>query len=454
MTEPLPIKDAFFAGWGNFPRLKAKAWRPEKWRDVAKIMATEKAVVARGYGRAYGDAALGIGGMIDMTRRDFLLECDATTGRITAEAGVSLSQILELTVPKGWVMPVMPGTKQVTLGGMIASDVHGKNHSKQGSIGQHIVTLELMLADGTKQACSPTESPELFWATIGGMGLTGVIKQVTLQLLPVQSGAMAVESQRTDSLQDMLTQFEESGQSHDYRVGWIDALSGEKGIFSRANHALAEGEQAQIRYTPHTPSLQVNCFVPVWVLNRWVMRLYNRWRFRRVARKGWTTQREALDAFFFPLDGIANWNRLYGKRGLLQFQGLIPQSPNMAEHLRELLRLTREQGSGCYLAVLKAHGKAGEGMLSFPLPGYSLALDFPNTTANQQLLRRLNEYVIAQGGRVYLAKDVLLTAPQCAQMYSESLTRFQAILATLPAQGVIRSLLADRLGLTAAGGEK
>ena len=361
-------------------------------------------MIARGLGRSYGDVALNENGLILSTLRyDNFLAADWVSGRIRAQAGLSIDELLRVAVPKGWFMPVTPGTKFVTLGGAVANDVHGKNHHVAGSLGAHILSLELLRSNGERFICSREENSELFALTIGGLGLTGLINWVELQLKPIASSNLEVENLPYPHLEDFFRLSEDS-RDWPYTVAWVDCMAGGnslgRGIFSRAREA-GDGE-----LDPHgvKAGLKWPLTTPGFLLNRLSITSFNwLYRHRPAARfKGI----QPYNPFFYPLDGIREWNRLYGHKGFFQHQSLLPPDTGR-DGLRQLLDTIQRAGQGSFLAVLKMHGpETSPGVMSFCREGVSLALDFANRgRKTRTLLARLDEIVAAHGGRLYPAKD-------------------------------------------------
>jgi L-gulonolactone oxidase len=361
-------------------------------------------LLASGLRRSYGDSCINDGGaMIDMTGLDHFVGFDRTNGVLVAEAGVSLEEILNVAIPAGYFLPVTPGTKFVTLGGAIANDVHGKNHHRTGTLGRWIEQLDLMRSDGTEHSLTPSDATGLFAATIGGLGLTGIITRVALKLAPIASSEMNVETIPFGNLADFFALAAESEATHDYTVSWIDCLGqGNKlgrGIFTRALHK-SDGELRV--HSGAGPSIPVDA--PGFLLNRLSLSAFNEIYFRFAGRSRQTTM--SYNPFFYPLDAIGNWNKLYGRRGFYQYQCVVP--PNNAEAATaELLRTVAQAGQGSFLAVLKTFGDLpSPGLLSFPMQGTTLALDFANRgPPTLLLLDKLDVIVREAGGRLYPAKD-------------------------------------------------
>jgi L-gulonolactone oxidase len=366
-------------------------------------------LLASGLRRSYGDSCINDdGAVIDMTGLDHFVGLDRTTGVLVAEPGVSLAEILHLAVPAGYFLPVAPGTKFVTLGGAIANDVHGKNHHRAGTIGRWIRQLDLMRSDGAKHSLTDADTTGLFAATIGGLGLTGVVTRVALQLAPVASSNMSVETIPFGNLPEFFALAADSESSHEYTVSWVDCLAkGDRlgrGVFTRARHC----NDGELRvHSGAGPSIPVDA--PGFLLNRLSLSVFNEIYYGLAGRSRKTTT--SYHPFFFPLDAIGNWNRLYGRRGFYQYQSVVPPA-NAEAATAEMLRTIADSGKGSFLAVLKTFGDMpSPGLLSFPMMGTTLALDFPNQGPSTfSVLDRLDGIVREAGGRLYPAKDGRLPA--------------------------------------------
>lgn len=446
-----PSKNQTLSGWGNYPAIECTSFRPEKTKTLADLLASNKdSFIARGNGKSYGDASLNTTATILTERFDKIRTFNTQTGSVTVQAGLLLSELLSITVPKGWIVPAIPGTQHVSIGGMVACDVHGKNHYRDGSFGKHVTAIKLLLADGNHKTCTPEKHTDLFQATLGGMGLTGIIEEVTFNLQPIQSTLLSTETRTVESLEAMLALFEESKDTHEYRVGWIDhsapKTSVGRGVFSKANHKQ-EDDGSLANFAMRSPKFAIPCYAPQWLLNKHLMQLYNWQRFRQYSPE-WKQGESGFHDFFHPLDSLGNWNKLYGRKGFLQHQCILPESVDVCAQLSELLQTIKREGEFSFLAVLKHHGPHDSGMLSFPMAGYSLALDFPNTAKCRELLERITDKVIQWQGRIYLAKDALLTQEQFAHMESTRMKEFQSLLSTLPQSERFSSHLSDRIGLT------
>lgn len=393
--------------WGRYPRAAQHIVRMQD-RHAALPLPAEGSVLPYGLGRSYGDSCLNGGGTLIATRGlDRFISFDRERGEITCEAGVSLAEIIDVVLPHGWFLPVTPGTKFVTLGGAIANDVHGKNHHREGTLGRHVKGFELLRSDGTRLYCSPEENADYFAATIGGLGLTGLVTVATLQLKRVASAFLGGESIKFGGLDEFFALSAESAASHEYVVSWIDCLGeGEtlgRGHFLRANFLSAE-EAAGRRQRKPLP-LGVPVMPPVSLVNRLTLKAFNAAYYNRqsvrVTQKVW-----GIDGFHYPLDAIANWNRIYGPRGFLQYQIVVPPR-DQREVSAALLEEIAGSGQGSFLVVLKVFGdQTSPGLLSFPMPGTTLALDFPILGDETfKLLDRLDAIVVEAGGRIYPAKD-------------------------------------------------
>lgn len=403
--------------WGCYPKASQRLMRLDDRR--AALPSVQGHALPRGNGRSYGDSCLDDGGTLLLARGlDRFLNFDPASGLLECEAGVLLSEILDLIVPQGWFLPVTPGTKFVTVGGAIANDVHGKNHHRIGSFGHHLAGFELLRSDGTRRWCSPTEHAEWFAATIGGLGLTGLITRAQLRLRRTAGPWMTTENIRFRHLAEFFALSAVSEGEHEYTVAWIDcAARGSalgRGIFSRANHAPAHPER---RPPAPTRRLGVPFTPPLSLINSLSLRVFNLAYFHK-QRGDNASAVTHYDPFFYPLDGVGHWNRIYGPRGFLQYQCVVP--PGDAEAtIGKLLALISGAGTGSFLAVLKQFGsRPSLGMLSFPRPGTTLALDFPNAGPSTfTLLDRLDDIVSATGGAVYPAKDARMSGRHFRQYF-------------------------------------
>lgn len=442
------IKREHLSGWGLVPATHCATYRPEKERELAAILkAQQTPVIARGLGRSYGDASLQPNGVVKTERLDNFIEFNEETGVLRAQAGVSLEDVMAFSVPRGFLPPVIPGTKHVTLGGAFACNVHGKNQYKMGEFAEHVSSIRLLTADRKSIECSPVEHADLFWATAGGMGMTGIIEELSLKLMPIYSTSLRTSSQRVDNIDAMIGAFEAHKHSADYMVGWIDHMAKRdqvgRGVFEAANHITAsEGGRPCASYRSNGARFKVPFYLPRFALNKYVMAGYNHTRFRRFEKPA--TSMSDFSSFFHPLDAIAGWNRLYGKAGFFQYQCLIPESEAVAGHLRQLLVSLHEEKIFSFLAVIKYH-RAGKAPLSFSQGGYSLALDFPNNARVRSAIPRINHWIAERGGRVYLAKDALLSADMFRRMYGHHGTQWCEQVADMDPHGRFSSMMSERL---------
>ena len=440
-------------GWGRVPVEECLVYRPERLSELAELVAHAPApsLIARGLGRAYGDAALNRdAGVVLGERLDRLLAFDPATGVLACEAGVSLATLLDRFLPRGFFLPVTPGTKFISVGGAIASDVHGKNHHADGSIGRWVRSLRLLTASGEIVRCARDENAELFWATLGGMGLTGIVVEASLQLKPVPTPYVSVDYERLPNLDALLERMSEVDRHRTYAVAWVDGLARGRrlgrGVLMLGDHARPEelppALRARAPRRPPTVSLPVR--LPDATLNPLTVRVFNE-LFHRVHR-----ERHAVtdcDRYFYPLDRVHHWNRAYGRRGVLQYQALVPLEARAG--LVEMLELLSASGLPSFLVVLKRLGEASGGLLSFPRPGFTLSLDLPDTGERlRAVLARLDAIVLRSGGTVYLSKDARLPAEHLPAMYP-GLARFRAVRARWDPNRRFSSSLARRLRIDA-----
>jgi FAD/FMN-containing dehydrogenase len=417
-----------FASWGRVPRVSHAAVRRLYWRTNPIPVGSGELILPRGMGRSYGDSCLNEGQVLLHTiDLDHFLDFDANTGVLHCEAGLTLKDILDFAIPRGWFLPVTPGTKFVTVGGAIANDVHGKNHHRAGTFGNHVLSFVLRRSTGELIHCSPQDNGDLFAATIGGLGLTGLILSARIRLIPIGSPYLTCERLSIDDLDEFFSLSNASEAGFDYTVAWIDCTAGGsalgKGVFMRANHAPAP--PAGTRATRDGGRISVPFDVPGVLLNQWSVSLFNKLYYRaQIRRRGPTLER--YESFFYPLDSISRWNRIYGKRGFYQYQCVIPGKERDA--LKEVLREIAAAGGGSFLSVLKVFGNVpSPGMMSFPRPGPTLALDFPNRgQATLSLFERLDDIVFAADGALYPAKDARMSGRMFRQSFPcwEAFSRF------------------------------
>ena len=439
------------SGWGRTAPTRADVVRPDSSAGVVGALGQERHAIARGLGRAYGDAAQNAGAaVLDMTGMRRVLALDLERGVVTAEAGLDLDALIALVLPHGWFVPVTPGTRHVTLGGALACDVHGKNHHVEGAFSRHVESFELVTPDGRVRDVRPGDAEHLFEATAGGMGLTGVITCVRLRLIAVSSAFVRVTTRRVPNLDELMASMRRRDEDFRYSVAWIDCLrrgaSLGRGIVLWGDHAEAGELPAKLGRSPldyaNAVRLGVPDVVPSGLLNPLTAKAFNAvWYARAPARE--RVSHEGIAAYFHPLDAVGGWNRLYGRRGFVQYQAVVPDAAEDA--VRALLERVSRAGTSSFLAVLKRFG-AGSGMLSFPMAGWTLALDIP--AGARDLAAVLDELVVAAGGRVYLAKDARVRPDRLEAMYPD-LPRWREVQRSIDPEAVMRSDLAVRLGLTA-----
>ena len=454
--------DQILAGWGNYPRQLGRVHQPDRWRDATDLVCPGRTVgdrsglISRGLGRSYGDASLNAGRDVLCHRRlNRILRFDAPRAVVECEAGVSFADLLETCVPRGLFPPVTPGTRHVTLGGALAADVHGKNHHCEGSIAHFVERLTLLTGRGDVITCAPDKNADAFRATLGGMGLTGAILTVALRLRPIATAYLRVDQDRLADLDQTLQQSVQPDRTHTYAVAWIDCLARGKAlgrsVLMRGEHATPDMLGHTQRHEPLTVAAPrpapVPCFLPARTLNATTVAAFNELYYRRhPTAHGRVVHYEP---FFYPLDKIRHWNRIYGRRGFVQYQLVLP--PETArDGLVTLLETIAAGRRASFLAVLKAFGDASEGMLSFPRRGVTLSLDLPADNDIVTFTKRLDRIVLEHGGRVYLAKDACLDAATFAQMYP-ALRDFQTVKARLDPEQRFTSSLARRLGIAGEG---
>ncbi|HWX95487.1 MAG TPA: FAD-binding oxidoreductase [Solirubrobacteraceae bacterium] len=463
---PLLATERSLTGWGRTRASRAKVYRPGSVQEVLEVLGSgagrHGGLIARGAGRSYGDAAQNAGGdVLDMTGVRRILSIDRERRLVSAEAGATVAELLSALAANGLMLPVVPGTRHVTLAGAIASDIHGKNHHRDGGMARHVASISLCTPAGERLEVSPESDPELFHATLGGMGLTGVILQATLRADPLPA-CVVEDADRTDSLDQTLALMT-AEDPHRYSVAWLDLLAGGsktgRAIVSRSDPLPPEAEREQgapardrhgkrVGMQLRKPLFDVPRRFPGALLHPSGVRAFNALRWRSAPR----TQRGhelALAPYFFPLDVLGEWNRLYGKGGLIQYQFVVPVGQEAA--LMECFELIRRRRLPVYLAVFKRLGAAFGGPLSFPLEGWTLAADLPaDAPGLGAALDELDQLVAGCGGRVYLSKDVRLRPEVVRAMYPE-LERFEAQRARVDPEGILRSDLARRVGLCGAG---
>jgi decaprenylphospho-beta-D-ribofuranose 2-oxidase len=463
---PAAAAERSLSGWGRVSSSRSRVFRPRDVEDVVEVLfsqpRTGNGVIARGAGRSYGDAAQNEGGdVLDMTGYDRILSIDGERRLITAQAGATIAQLMAALASRGLTLPVVPGTRQVTVAGAIASDIHGKNHHRDGCLRRHVAALSLCTpADGCLEV-SPQTDPELFYATLGGMGLTGVVVQATLRAEPLSSPWVAADIDRTDGLEQTL-ELLAGEERHRYSVAWLDLLANGprfgRAIVSRADPLPAGGAPREARRLGSSrrafpsslsrpPVLDVPRSFPSALMRPSYVRAFNAHRWRGSPRRE-RGRPLALAPYFFPLDSLGEWNRLYGPAGLIQYQFVVPSGQEAV--LMRCFELVRKRRLPVYLAVFKRFGASFGGPLSFPLAGWTLAVDLPaGAPGVRPALDELDELIAGCGGRVYLTKDIRLRRDVLATMYPQ-LDRFHVQRAKVDPDGVLASDLSRRLGLCGA----
>lgn len=428
------------SGWGGYPSQNARLISPKSLSSYKDFLQHNSSVIARGKGRSYGDSANATT-VVETTYSDHFIAYDSATGLLTVEAGVMLRDILKITVKHGWFLPVTPGTSFITVGGAIASDVHGKNHHISGTFGQHVVSITMLLGTGEVVTTSPAQLTDLFHATCGGMGLTGVILTATIQLTPIKSSFINQKTIKTHSLEEACDAFEANSKVP-YSVAWIDCLTTGKHL---GRSVLMVGEHADIgglNLTIKDP-ISIPIQTPAALLNSLVMRTFNTAYWVKATNN--KNETIPLLPYFYPLDAIANWNKLYGKAGFVQYQFVLPKVDGIVNMRKILTQITRI-GAGSFLAVLKQFGQPNQNLLSFPIDGYTLALDFKISPSIIELLHRLDNMVADMGGRVYLTKDAVMREATFKTTYLKW-QDFEAVRHKYGAIGKFASNQSLRLGL-------
>ena len=452
----MPGRTVTLTGWGRISPSAAELAEPASAASAAELLSggtAARGVIPRGLGRSYNNAAQCAGGVVISTARlNRILSLDASTGLATCEAGVSLEQLMVAGLPAGWFVPVSPGTRQVSVGGAIAADVHGKNHHVAGSFARHVRSFEIVLPGGEPRTVTPQSDPALFWATAGGMGLTGLIVRATVQLKRVATSRVRVDTVRTADIDETMATLAEHDRGYGYTVAWSDSLARGVGLgrsvitsgdFAEPADLPPDDREDPFAFRPGA-RLGVPPGFPPGLVNRYTVAVANEAWYRKAprSRRG---ELQAIGTFFHPLDGIRNWNRVYGPGGFRQYQYVMPFGQEAA--VRRSFELVSRARAPSFVTVLKRFGAGDDGLLSFPISGWTLALDFPARTPGLAgLLDRLDRLVADTGGRVYLAKDSRVPPGVLAEMYPR-LPEFAKLRAELDPAGILASDLSRRLGL-------
>lgn len=446
--------DELLRGWGRTAPARSTILRPTSDEEIRSTVLTADGhgVIVRGLGRSYGDPAQNAGGaVIDGTVRSGLVDLDLHNGVARVLAGTSLDDLMRWLVPLGWFVPVTPGTRIVTVGGAIACDVHGKNHHKKGSWCNHVLSFRLLDGSGAVHDVNPTDDPDVFWATAGGMGLTGIILDATVQLQAIGSSQLLVDSDRAPDLDVVMAMMIEGDADYDYSVAWIDVMARgrhlgrsvlDRGRFATREEVLASGDPRPTDYSAHMlPSLP-DVF-PSGLVNRLTVKAFNELWFRKSPAR----RRDALmgiEKFFHPLDMVGDWNRVYGRRGFIQWQYVVPDESS--DFVRHSLERISTAGLPSFLSVLKRMGPGNPGHLSFPISGWTLAIDIPVAAGLDEVFDDLDREVVEAGGRLYLAKDSRVRPELLPLMYPR-LDEWREIRDGLDPDRRFRSDLGRRLGL-------
>jgi len=456
-TGPSPLRrgesERLLAGWGRTAPSLSQVRSIASVDEVVEAIgaAGSRGILARGLGRSYGDAAQTGGGCVLDLSAMATITLDAERGLVTAGAGASLDAVMRAIVPRGFFVPVTPGTRMVTVGGAIAADVHGKNHHVDGTFGSHVRSLRLVDGTGTERVLAPDASQDrdAFWATIGGMGLTGVIIEATFDVLPITSAMISVDTERGRDLDDVMARMVARDDDYRYTVAWIDSVAASgRGVITRGDHAPIDRIPPQQRATALAfapkPLATAPALVPGGLLNNLTIRAFNEAWFRKAPRQR-SGELQPIGTFFHPLDGVQEWNRIYGPGGFIQYQFVVPDSAS--DLIGTALATLRKVGAPSFLTVLKRFGPANPGPMSFPCPGWTLAADVPARIAGLgAALDRLDDLVASAGGRLYLAKDSRQSPEMLARTYPR-LAEWQAVRDRMDPRGVFTSDLARRLSL-------
>ncbi|MGV3768282.1 MAG: FAD-binding oxidoreductase [Chitinophagaceae bacterium] len=437
------------ANWGNYPVMESDEQLFSFDEDLRKLVEKGDPFIPRGNGRCYGDASLATR-TINTTKYNKILSFDTENGIFECQSGITLDQVLEVSIPKGWFLPVTPGTKYITIGGAIGSDVHGKNHHVDGNFSHHVIDMDILLADGSTVTCSPTLHSDLFEATAGGMGLTGIITRVKFSMKKIETSYIRQKQIKAENLEEIIRLFDEY-KDWTYSVAWIDCLKKGKN-FGRS--ILMVGEHAKLDELspkqkeaplalPKKKQITFPFNLPSWVLNTFTVKAFNFLYYGKNFKK-YIDNVVSYEPFFYPLDAILHWNRGYGKKGFVQYQFVVPMSAKQG--LIEILQKISDRGMGSFLAVLKVFGDK-DTLIGFPSEGYTLALDFPVRNGLFEFLDELDQIVLKYNGRLYMSKDARMK-PEILEAGYPNLPKFREIVKKYNPANKIRSVQSERLHLT------
>jgi FAD/FMN-containing dehydrogenase len=432
------------SGWGNFPSIISENFQEFTYSKIKELILKSNEIIANGLLRSYGDSAL-LHSSFSSLKLNKFIEFDEINGILSCQSGVSLGEILKIIVPKGWFLPVTPGTKYITVGGAVASDVHGKNHHKDGTFGNFVSKIKLILPSSEIITCSKTENPDIFFATIGGMGLTGIILEITFKLKKILSPQIIQKSIKANSLESLFEYFEQY-LNYSYSVSWLDTVSKGRNI-GRGMLFLGEHSQNSVSSSKITkePILSVPFYFPNFTLNPFTLKAFNKLYFY----KELNNEKEFeihYDNFFYPLDRINNWNKIYGKRGFAQYQFVIPKF-NALNIIKRILKIMQDYGQYSFLTVLKQFGKENDFFLSFPMEGFTLAMDFSINKKSLEMFKLFDIIIAENGGRLYLTKDSRMDKSFFKNSYDHKLNKFLAVKEKIDPENKFKSLQSIRLGI-------
>lgn len=437
------------AGWGNYPMVEAEVANPSSEEEIFSLQSKLKNFIPQGASKSYGDASLAEN-VISSLNLNQTTRFDTENGIYTCQSGKMLNEVLDEIVPHGFFLPVTPGTKFITIGGAIGSDIHGKNHHKDGCFSEHLIHFKLVLADGTLRTCSRTENADLFHATCGGMGLTGFITEASFRLKPITTSKIINRTIKCANLTELVDALL-ANQDYTYSVSWVDYITSGKNmgrsLLYLGEHATESevGEPTLTDFKTPKPIIGLPFNFPSGSINPFTVKAFDELYYRKVLKQDSTAVVD-IEPYFYPLDAVNNWNRIYGRKGFTQYQFVIPIEH--AHHgLSEVMKEIVNSQTGSFIAVLKLFGEQNECWLSFPKKGVTLTVDFGIKPEVFQLLDRLDEMVAEMNGRLYLAKDARMKPEMFAKGYP-NLGRFKKLLQDIDPEGKFRSLQSDRLGIS------